>query len=59
MNESDLWITVVLMHCFAIVEVHCLDQVMCQFGLHQHILDDVDTLDDIHVFNHRRKQKDN
>jgi hypothetical protein len=55
MDESDLWITVVLMHYFAIVEVHCLDQVMCQFGLHQHILDGVDTLDDVHVFNHRRK----
>ena len=26
---------------------------MHQFGLHQHILDDVDTLDDLYVVNHR------
>ena len=31
---------------------------MCQFGLYQHILDDVDTLDDLHVINGRGKMDD-
>jgi hypothetical protein len=47
---SDLRL-VVHMHCFVIVEVHYSDWVMRQFRLHQHIPDDVDTLDDFHVVN--------
>ena len=47
-------------HCFVIVEEHCLDRVMCLFELHQHIFDDVDTLDDMHVVNcHDKKKKKN
>ena len=30
---SDLWLAHVPLHCFNIVEMHCLDQVMQQFGL--------------------------
>ena len=33
------------------VEVHCLNRVMHQFGLHQHSPNDVDTLDHMHVGN--------
>jgi hypothetical protein len=40
---------------FTIVEVHCPNREMHQFGLHQHIPDDVDTLDDLHDVNHRGK----
>jgi hypothetical protein len=43
---------------FVIVEVHCPDRVMREFGLHQHISDDVDTLDDFHVINRRGKEED-
>ena len=59
MDKNDLWITIILMHCFVIVEVHCLDYVMCWFRLHQYILDDVNTLDDMYVFNRQGKKKDN
>ena len=59
MDKSDLWITVALMHYFVIIKVYCFDWVMCWFGLHQHILDDGDTLDDIHVVKLRDKKKDN
>jgi hypothetical protein len=31
---------------------------MCQIGLHQHIPDDVNTLDDLLVVNHRGKEED-
>jgi hypothetical protein len=31
---------------------------MCQFGLHQHILDDTNTLDDLLVVNHQGKEED-
>jgi len=47
---SDLWL-VVPIHYFVIVEMHCSDWVMRQFGLHHHIFDDVDTLDDFHIVN--------
>ena len=47
---SDLWL-VVPIHYFVIVEAHCSDWVMRQFGLHHHIFDDVDTLDDFHIVN--------
>jgi len=33
------------------VEVHCLDRVMHQFGLHQHSPNDADTLDHMHAGN--------
>jgi hypothetical protein len=46
------------MHYFDIVEVHCPDQVMHQFELHQHIPNDVDTFDGMHVVNHRDKMDD-
>lgn len=48
---SDLWLTVVLMHYFVIVEMYCPDQVMHRFRLHRHIPDDVDTFDNMHVVN--------
>jgi hypothetical protein len=48
---SDLWLTVVLLHYFVIIEMYCPDQVMHQFRLHQHIADDVDTFDNMHVVN--------
>ena len=50
MEGSDLWLTVVLIHCFAI-EVYCPDRVMHQFGLHRHIPNDIDTFDDMHIVN--------
>jgi hypothetical protein len=31
---------------------------MCQFGLHQHIFDDINTLDDLLIVNHRGKEED-
>jgi hypothetical protein len=43
----------VLMHCCTIVEVYFSNWVMHQFGLHQHIVDGVDTLVDLYVVNHR------
>ena len=46
------------MHCFTIVEVHCSNRGMHQFGLHQHIPDDVYTFDDLHDINHRGKEED-
>jgi hypothetical protein len=59
MEGSDLYLLVVLMHYLVIFEVHCPNRVMCQFGLYQHILDDVDTLDDLHVINDQGKMDDN
>jgi len=41
------------MYCFTIVEVHCPNR-----GMHQHIPNDVDTLDDLHDVNHRGKEED-
>ena len=38
---------------FTIVEVHCPNR-----GMHQHIPNDVDTLDDLHDVNHRGKEED-
>jgi len=46
------------MHYFSIFKVHCLNIVMCQLGLHQHIPDDVDTLDNVYVINHCGKMDD-
>jgi len=43
-ERSDLWLLTVPIHCFVMVQVHCLDRVMHQFGLHQHSPNDVDTL---------------
>jgi len=56
----DVWRNQMLvpMHYFDIVEVHCPDRVMHQFGLHQHISNDVDTFDGMHVVNHRHKMDD-
>ena len=59
MEGSDLYLLVVLMHYLVIFEVHCPNRVMCRFGLYQHILDDVDTLDDLHVINDQGKMDDN
>jgi len=54
---SDLCLSVVSMHCFTIVEVHCPNWVMCEFGLHQHIPDDVNTLNDLLVVKYRGKEE--
>jgi hypothetical protein len=44
----DIWLAQVPLHCFDIVEMHSLDQVMLQFGLSQHIPDYVDTREKLH-----------
>jgi hypothetical protein len=58
MEGSDLYLLVVLKHYLVIFEMHYLNRIMCHFGLYQHILDDVDTFDDLHVINGRGKMDD-
>jgi len=58
MNGSDLWLVMVHMHCFAIVKVYCPDHKMYQFGLHQNIHVDADTLDNMYDVNNRGIEED-
>jgi hypothetical protein len=56
---SDLWLAQVSLHCFSIVEMHCLDQVMQQFGLSWHISDYIDTGDEQHNISRQGKHEVN
>ena len=47
------------LHCFNIVEMHFPDRVMWQFGMSQHILDYVDTCDELHDISRQGKQEEN
>jgi len=48
----DLWTSVVLLVPFELVELHCLDRVMQQFGFKQHISYDIYMSNQLHFINH-------
>ena len=55
----DIWLVQVPLNCFDIVEMHCPDRVMRQFGLSQHILDYIDTTKELHSVSRQGKRKGN
>lgn len=55
----EMWLLKVLLYHFDIVKMHCLDWVMWQFSLSQHISDYIDTGDELHGISRKGKREEN